>query len=301
MAWSCIHFPWLWVSDGFISLSSSFVDFGVSVLDEVCSQFFLTDFGCIPLLFSTPLVILSNLSIILVSAQTFLCLFYLLILKPTLVLLSPSAELWMKLFFCPRLSSSRKSVEATAFPAQKVKKVQIRFKTIAEFSSFAQTILSTTEKSGEELSENEVRRSPIAESNCRTTHLFRSFFLGTEAREKQVYNLSEYADLFAKTKANIGGCKIAKHRIELTLEAVPHCEILRRISPFRAAKSNQEFLSYPPWASGTVMVKKELRPLNDVTVKDAFPLPRKDENISRIANLKIFTSTDYAWALPFGN
>ena len=78
--------------------------------------------------------------------------------------------------------------------------------------------------------------------------------------------------------------------------------------PDRAAKANQEVHnllaldliqpSYFPWASGIVKVKKnsgelrfccDFRPLNDVTVKDAFPLPRKDENLSRIGNAKIFT------------
>ena len=63
--------------------------------------------------------------------------------------------------------------------------------------------------------------------------------------------------------------------------------------------------SYSPWASGIVMVKKktgelrfccDFRPLNDVTVKDAFPLPRIDESLSRIGNAKIFTSIDLAWA-----
>ena len=63
--------------------------------------------------------------------------------------------------------------------------------------------------------------------------------------------------------------------------------------------------SYSPWASGIVMVKKksgqlcfcgDFRPLNDVTVKDTFPLPRIDESLTRIRNAKIFTSIDLAWA-----
>ena len=53
------------------------------------------------------------------------------------------------------------------------------------------------------------------------------------------------------------------------------------------------------------MVKKKIselrfccdfRPLNDETVKDAFPLPRIDESLSGIRNAKIFTSIDLAWA-----
>ena len=118
-----------------------------------------------------------------------------------------------------------------------------------------------------------------------------------------------------KNKSDIGRCKIAKHRIELEPEAIPHREGARRMSPDKAAKANQEVQnllalgliqpSYLPWASGIVMVKKksgelrfccDFRPLNDVTVKDAFPLPRIDESLSRIANAKIFTSIDLAWA-----
>ena len=98
-------------------------------------------------------------------------------------------------------------------------------------------------------------------------------------------------------------------------EALPHREGARGMSPDRAAKVNQKVQnllalgliqpSYSPWASGIVMVKKksgelrfcyDFRPLNDVTVKDAFPLPRKDENLSRIEIAKSFTSLDLAWA-----
>ena len=87
------------------------------------------------------------------------------------------------------------------------------------------------------------------------------------------------------------------------------------MSPDKAAKANQEVRnllalgliqpSYSLWASGIVMVKKktgelrfccDFRPLNDVIVKDAFPLPRTEESLSRIGNAKIFTSIDLAWA-----
>ena len=87
------------------------------------------------------------------------------------------------------------------------------------------------------------------------------------------------------------------------------------MSPNRAAKAKQEVRnlltlglvqpSYSHWASGFVMVKKksgelrfccDFRPLNDMTVKDPFLLPRIDESLSRIGNAKIFTSIDLAWA-----
>ena len=40
----------------------------------------------------------------------------------------------------------------------------------------------------------------------------------------------------------------------------------------------------------------DFRPLNEVTVKDAYPLPRIDENLARLGKAKIYTSIDLAWA-----
>ena len=118
-----------------------------------------------------------------------------------------------------------------------------------------------------------------------------------------------------KNKADEGKSKSAKHRIELELEAVPHREGTMRMSPDTAAVANQQVQnlpalgliqpSYSPWGSGIVMVKNksgdlrfcsDFSSLNDVTVKDAFPLPRINESLSSIGNARIFTSIDLAWA-----
>ena len=107
--------------------------------------------------------------------------------------------------------------------------------------------------------------------------------MGGEAREKLESILNEYEDLFMKNKSDKGRCKIAKCRIELEQEVVPHREGARRMSPDKAAKTNQEVQHllasdliqplYSPWNSGIVMVKKksrelrffcDFRPLNDV-------------------------------------
>ena len=123
--------------------------------------------------------------------------------------------------------------------------------------------------------------------------------------------LNEYEDLFIKNKSDVGNCKNAKHRMELETEAVPHREGARRVPPDIAAKANQKVQNllalgliqptYSPWASGIVIVKKksgelcfccDFRTLSDVTVKDAFSLPRIDKSLSRIGNAKSFTSID---------
>ena len=118
-----------------------------------------------------------------------------------------------------------------------------------------------------------------------------------------------------KRKADIGRCTIAKHTIEVEPGAVPHREGALRMSPEKAERANQEVPSLlalgmiqpslSPWASGIVMVKKksrelrfccDFRPLNGVTIKDAYPLPRIDESLARLGNAKIYTSIDLAWA-----
>ena len=40
----------------------------------------------------------------------------------------------------------------------------------------------------------------------------------------------------------------------------------------------------------------DFRPLNEVTVKDAYPLSRIDESLARLGKTKTYTSIDLAWA-----
>ena len=190
--------------------------------------------------------------------------------------------------------------------------------TSSEYSSFAQIFLSSTKPSEIDLSESEKRKRTDPQflkaiPGPNLSSVLSSW--GEEARDKLELILTEYEDLFMKNKSDIGKCKIAKHRKQLEPEAIPHRDGARRMSPDKAAKANQEVQnllalgliqpSYSPWASGIVMVKNksgelrfccDFRPLNDVTVKDTFPLPRIDESLSRIGNANIFTSIDLAWA-----
>ena len=59
--------------------------------------------------------------------------------------------------------------------------------------------------------------------------------------------------------------------------------------------------SKSPWACGVVMAKKkddqlrfccDFRYLNSVTVKDAYPIPRIDQSLSKLGDEKFFTTLD---------
>ena len=68
--------------------------------------------------------------------------------------------------------------------------------------------------------------------------------------------------------------------------------------------------SKSPWACGVVMAKKkgdqlrfccDFRYLNSVTVKDAYPIPRIDERLSKLGDAKTFTTLDLGsafWQVP---
>ena len=66
----------------------------------------------------------------------------------------------------------------------------------------------------------------------------------------------------------------------------------------------------PPWACGVVMAKKkggqlrfccDFRYLNAVTIKDAYPIPRIDESLSKLGDANFFTTLDLDsafWQVP---
>ena len=179
--------------------------------------------------------------------------------------------------------------------------------------------LSSTDPSEEGLSEREVRKrtdpdllAPIPGPESQLEEVQKLW--EQTARDSLDNILTEFDELM-KHKADIGRCKIANHTVEVEPVATPPREGARRMSRKKAERANQEVRnllalgmiqpSLSPWASGIVMVKKkngelrfccEFRPLNAVTMKDAYPLPRIDESLSRLDKAKIYTSIDLAWS-----
>ena len=101
---------------------------------------------------------------------------------------------------------------------------------------------------------------------------------------------------------------------------VPHREGARRMTPHKSEACRAEIemlLEYDmiersklPWACGVVMAKKkggqlrfccDFRYLNAVTIKDAYPIPRIDESLSKLGDAKFFTTLDLGsafWQVP---
>ena len=121
-------------------------------------------------------------------------------------------------------------------------------------------------------------------------------------------------------KADTGCCNFVEHEIELEENAVPHREGARRMTPHKSEACRKEIetlLEYDmiepsksPWTCGVVMAKKkgdqlrfccDFRYLNSVTVKDAYPISRIDESLSKLGDAKFFTVLDLGsafWQVP---
>ena len=129
-----------------------------------------------------------------------------------------------------------------------------------------------------------------------------------KAQLRQV--LIEYQHVFAKSKGDRGQTGIVKHGID-TGSARPIKQPPRRL-PFAKREIEREEIakmeaggvirpSTSPWAAPVVLVKKkdgsmrfciDYRLLNDVTVKDAYPLPRIDDCLDSLGGALWFSTMD---------
>ena len=122
--------------------------------------------------------------------------------------------------------------------------------------------------------------------------------------------LLEFHDVFSLENLELGCTDSVKHSIQLT-DQKPFKERYRRIPPPllpEVEKLLQDMLdvgairkSNSPWSSAVVLVRKkdgqlrfciDLRKLNNITEKDAYPIPRIDDALDSLSGAKHFSSLD---------
>ena len=128
------------------------------------------------------------------------------------------------------------------------------------------------------------------------------------ARVKQL--LTDYSDIFSSSDTDIGCFSEIKHKID-TGDAKPVKQALRRC-PMKFAAEEKKHLdamqaagviqeSWSNWACNPVLVRKkdggvrwciDYRLLNNVTVKDAYPLPSINQCIDSLEGTKYFSCLD---------
>ena len=135
-----------------------------------------------------------------------------------------------------------------------------------------------------------------------------SVTVGEKERLKSL--LREFADVFSRSEFDLGCTDLATHSID-TGDARPVKQMLRR-QPFchieTIDKQVDEMLkggliepSQSPWVSNVVIVKKkdgssrfcvDYRKLNEVTRKDAYPLPRIETCLDALGGSRYFSTFD---------
>ena len=135
----------------------------------------------------------------------------------------------------------------------------------------------------------------------------------SESEREQLYSLLvEFADIFSFSSKDLGRTKELKHHI-FTSDAQPVHLHPRRIPQARREElrgllrdmleSDVIQQSDSPWSSPIVLAKKhdgttrfcvDYRKVNEVTRKDAYPLPRVDDTLDTLVGSKFFTTLDLA-------
>ena len=155
-------------------------------------------------------------------------------------------------------------------------------------------------------------------------HLIKMFeegskYLGDKQKHKLAEILSTYRETFVRSSTELGLSKVGEHKIN-TGEHPPVKERLRRV-PLHRRKLVEEKIkemlevgviqpSESPWSACPVLVTKtdgsvrwcvDWRKLNNITVKDSYPMPRVDECIEALEGCSWFSSLDLQhgyWQIP---
>lgn len=135
----------------------------------------------------------------------------------------------------------------------------------------------------------------------------------TPEQQKQVTLLiHEYRDVFTNEKGELGKTDLVTHQIDVN-GAKPIRQAPRRLPLHQRQEASEQIKemlektvikpSSSPWASPVVLVKKkdgsvrfciDYRKLNDVTMKDAYPIPRIDDSLDMLSGAYWFSTLDLA-------
>jgi len=137
-------------------------------------------------------------------------------------------------------------------------------------------------------------------------------YTSDDEKEQLLALLMEYSDVFSLSSSGLGRTTVTKHHIN-TGDAQPVHLLPRRIPQARREEVKRlihEMLdqgaiqhSDSPWSSPVVLVKKkdgstrfciDYRKVNEVTRKDAYPLPRVDDTLETLVGSKYFSTLDLA-------
>jgi hypothetical protein len=144
-----------------------------------------------------------------------------------------------------------------------------------------------------------------------------------EADTHKVKNLLlKYQDTFAKSNYDLGRTGLIKHEVD-TGDAKPINHQPRRLSPVKQAEADRQIKdmlerdiiepSTSPWSSPITLVTKkngsirfclDYRRLNEVTIKDCYPLSRIDDSLDCLRGSKWFATLDLAsgyWQVELGS
>ena len=129
-------------------------------------------------------------------------------------------------------------------------------------------------------------------------------------RKDLVNLLSEFSDVFAASPSDLGRTEVVRHEID-TGDARPIRQPARQLPIHRRNEAEEHVKdmlergiiepSNSPWASPIVLMKKkdgsarfcvDYRALNNVTVKNSWPLPRTDDCFDALTGSKWFSTLD---------
>ena len=134
--------------------------------------------------------------------------------------------------------------------------------------------------------------------------------LTSSEKDKLAHLLAKYQHVFARSSEDLGQTNIVQHKIN-TGSAIPIRQPPRR-QPIGKRDTEKEEIkkmlakgviepSHSSWASPVVLITKkdgstrfcvDYRRLNDVTIKDAYPIPRVDECLDALTGSKWFSTVD---------